>query len=63
MAKKNNVIQENVPVTPTNDWINFHIYGFGQTQLNENRKQSMDRSLLTSTNGLTCPIVFRLQES
>jgi hypothetical protein len=36
MAKKNQVIQENVPVTPTNDWINLHIYGFGQTQLNEN---------------------------
>ena len=45
MAKKNQVIQENTPVTPTNDWINLHIYGFGQTQLNENNTSNNENNV------------------
>ena len=52
MAKKNNVIQENVPVTPTNDWINLHIYGFGQTQLNENNTLDNENNVV---NGQRVP--------
>jgi hypothetical protein len=36
MAKKNQVPTENVTTSVSNDWINLHIYGFGETQLNEN---------------------------
>ena len=45
MAKKNQMIQKNTPVTPTNDWINLHIYGFGQTQLNENNTSDNENNV------------------
>jgi len=52
MTNQNNVIQENVSVTPNNDWINLHIYGFGQTQLNEKNITNNENNV---ANGVRFP--------